>query len=99
MSNPITVVARWKPAEGALEQLMAILAELQPQSLAEPGCLAYEIYQSTEPSPAILLVERYRDQAAIDAHRQSSHYQSLVVGRALPLLAERRVDLLQAYSA
>ena len=99
MSNPITVVARWQPAEGALDQLMAILAELQPQSLAEPGCMAYEIYQSTDPAPSILLVERYRDQAAIDAHRQSAHYQSLVVGRALSLLAERRVDLLQAYSA
>jgi len=98
MSSPITVIARWRPVDGALEQLMAILAELQPQSLAEPGCMAYEIYQGTDPAPSILLVERYRDQAAIDAHRQSVHYQSLVVERALPLLAERRVDLLQAYS-
>jgi len=44
---------------------------------------------------SILLVERYRDQAALDAHKQSAHYQELVVGRALPLLTDRRVELLQ----
>jgi len=91
----ITVVARWQPASGALGEVLALIAELRPKSLAEPGCLAYEVYQSVDVPRSILLVERYRDQAALDAHKQSAHYQELVVGRVLPLLTDRRVELLQ----
>ena len=94
MSDPITVVARWQPKEGALGEVLAILAELRPKSLAEPGCISYEVYRNVAPPHGLLLIERYSDQAAIEAHRQSEHYQSLVTGRALPLLAERNVELL-----
>lgn len=95
-AGPITVVARWLPAAGKLDEVLAIVAELGPQSLAEPGCLGYEVYRGVDAPDSVLLVERYRDQAALDAHRQSAHYQALVAGRVLALLAERRVDLLVA---
>lgn len=95
-AKEITVVARWQPAEGALGEVLAILAELRPQSLAEPGCLGYEVYRGVDAQHSLLLVERYADEAAIEAHRQSEHYQTLVVQRALPLLAHRQVELLQA---
>jgi len=97
-SAEITVVARWQAAEGALEAVLAIVAELGPQSRAEPGCLGYEVYQGVGAPGSLLLIERYRDQAALDAHKQSAHYQALVVARVLPLLADRRVELLRAYA-
>jgi quinol monooxygenase YgiN len=90
----ITVVARWQPVAGALEEVLGIIAELRPKSLAEPGCLGYEVYQGVDAPGSILLLERYRDQAALEAHKQSAHYQALVVGRVLALLADRRVELL-----
>lgn len=96
--GPITVVARWQPAPGALDELLSIIAELRPKSLAEPGCLSYEVFQALDTPPGILLLERYRDEAALDEHRRSAHYQALVVNRALPLLAERRVDFLQTWN-
>ena len=98
MSAPveITVAARWQTADGALDEVLAIVAELRPKSLAEPGCLGYEVYQGVGAPGSVLLLERYRDQAALDAHRQSAHYQALVVGRVLPLLTERRVEFLGA---
>ncbi len=91
----ITVVARWQPADGKLGDVMAILAEVRPLTLAEPGCLGYEIYRGVDSPHSVLLLEHYRDEAALEAHRQSAHYQSLVVGRAVPLLASREVQLLQ----
>lgn len=94
--GPITVVARWQVNGGALDEVLAILAELRPQSLEEPGCLGYEVYREVGGADTLLLVERYRDEAAIEAHRQTAHYRALVTGRVLPLLAERRVELLQA---
>lgn len=92
----ITVVARWQPLDGKLGEVLAALAAMRPQTLAEPGCLGYEVYRGVDGPYQLLLLEHYRDQAALEAHRQSEHYQSLVIGRALPLLAERQVELLQA---
>ncbi|MBV7538056.1 antibiotic biosynthesis monooxygenase [Duganella sp. sic0402] len=92
----ITVVARWQPVDGKLGEVLAVLAEMRPKTLAEPGCLGYEIYRGIDSPHNLLLLEHYRDEAALEAHRQSEHYQSLVIGHALPLLADRQVELLQA---
>ena len=92
----ITIVARWQPVDGKLGEVLAIVAEMRPKSLAEAGCLGYEVYRGVDNPHSLLLLEHYSDEAALEAHRQSSHYQSLVVDRALPLLAERQVEVLQA---
>lgn len=41
-----------------------ILADVR----AEDGCLGYSYYQSKEDGDVVLLVEHWRDQAALDAH-------------------------------
>ena len=79
----------------ALVQL-STRTERQAASLGEAGCLEYAVFRSIDAADELLLVERYRDAAAVDAHRQSPHYGALVVERILPLLADRRVELLQA---
>ncbi|WP_373989568.1 putative quinol monooxygenase [Duganella sp. BuS-21] len=92
----MTVAARWQPADGKLGEVLAIIAEMRPKSLAEPGCLGYEVYRGVDLQHQLLLLEHYSDAAALEAHKQSEHYQSLVIGRAVPLLAERQVEVLQA---
>ena len=95
-TGPITVVARWQANAGAVDSVLALVAELRPPTLAEPGCLGYDVFRSTDQPGELLLVERYRDQAAIEAHRASAHYQGVVVQRILPLLSNRRVELLRS---
>ncbi|WP_020652263.1 putative quinol monooxygenase [Massilia niastensis] len=97
--GPVTVLAHWQPREGALGEVLAMLAELRPTSLAEPGCLGYEVYHGPGAPASLLLLERYRDMEALAAHRESGHYRTLVTERILPLLAQRRVELLQARAA
>lgn len=97
MSTPITIVARWQPTADSHDEVMQIIGLLRPQSLAEPGCLGYEVFESTDEPRTILILEHYRDAQALDAHKLSKHYQALVVERALPLLAERKVEVLQAH--
>jgi quinol monooxygenase YgiN len=94
-STTITVVARWRVREDHLDDVLAHVAELRIASLAEPGCLEYAAFRSIDAADELLLVERYRDVAALEAHRQSPHYGALVVERILPLLADRHVELLQ----
>jgi len=91
----ITVIARWRVKHGHLDDVLAHVAELRAASLDEPGCLDYAAFRSVDAGDELLLVERYRDAAAVEAHRQSPHYGALVVERILPLLADRRVELLQ----
>lgn len=93
--TPIVVVARWRMAPEAVPEVLALVADLREQSLAEPGNQGYEAFQSAGEPGELLLLERYADQAAIEAHRASAHYQALVVRRILPLLSGRQVELLR----
>jgi quinol monooxygenase YgiN len=98
-AEPVTLLARWQTQPGSADQVLALAAELRRGSLTEPGCLGYEVFRSAEEPGTLLLLERYRDAAAIDAHRQSAHYRELVVGRILPLLAARQIELLRPRDA
>ena len=67
--------------------------------LSEPGCLGYQVLRSLEDPAGLVLIESYRDEAALDAHLSSPHYQDLVVGRIRPLLTDRRVEFLRPRDA
>ena len=95
-ASPITVVARWQALPGRADTVLALVASLRERSLAEAGCLGHEVFRGAGDDAAILLLERYRDRGAIDAHRESAHYRELLVERILPLLAGRQVELLRA---
>ncbi len=96
MSTPIVVIARWQVAEEAIDEVLALLPALRQRTLEEPGCLGYEVLRGLDDGQRITIVERYRDRAAIDAHRDSAHYRELVAARIVPLLRDRQVELLTA---
>ena len=48
---------------------------------AEAGNLRYEYYQSFDDPETVLLVDQWRDQAAIDAHHASPMMQTIVALR------------------
>lgn len=95
-SGEIVVVARWQVAEGRVADVMGLVRVLREKSLAEPGCLGYDVFRSADDPDVLLQLERYRDSTAIDAHRNSTHYRQLVVERIIPLLSARQVELLRA---
>ena len=98
MSAPeqIVVVARWQMREEHVADVLELVSVLRQQSLDEPGCVGYDVFRSADDPGVILLIERYRDNAAIDAHRNTHHYRELVVERIIPLLSNRQVELLRA---
>jgi len=91
----IIVIARWQMTEESVADVLDLVAALRQDSLAEPGCLGYEAFHSVNDPGALLLVERYRDGAAIEAHRNSPHYRQLVVDRIIPMLSSRQVEVLR----
>jgi quinol monooxygenase YgiN len=90
----VVTIARWHTTDDALDDVLSHVSALKQQSLAEPGCLGYEALQSFDDPNSLILVETYRDTAALDAHRESAHYLELVIGHILPLLSDRAVTIM-----
>ncbi|MEN0053903.1 MAG: putative quinol monooxygenase [Mucilaginibacter sp.] len=89
----ITVFAEWRVREGQLNTVLNLLREVVQKSTAEDGNLLYNIHQSQTEANTLILFERYKDEAALAAHRNSEHFQTLVVGKIVPLLEDRKIIL------
>jgi len=66
---------------------------LQEHSRKEPGCLMYIGHQSIEDPRKFLFYEQYKDEAALQAHRDSSHFQQYVIGWLDKIMEHRSRDL------
>jgi (4S)-4-hydroxy-5-phosphonooxypentane-2,3-dione isomerase len=86
------LAARWRALEGKEELIAEILRIMTPLSRSEPGCLFYQPHRSVDDPQLFFLYEQYSDQAAVDAHRASPHFQEHVIGKAIPNLESRVVD-------
>lgn len=42
----------------------------------EDGCQQFDVHQDREKPTLFFLIETYADEAALEAHRQSTHYKS-----------------------
>lgn len=94
MSNQsIHVFAKWQVKEGQVDAVLHLLPEVARESTAEGGNLFYLVHRDHADNNTLLLFEGYRDQAALDVHRNSPHFQSIVVARITPLLERREVSL------
>jgi quinol monooxygenase YgiN len=65
---------------------------LIPASRAEPGCRMYLVHRAEDKPRTFFIYEQYDDQAALDAHRASAHFEEH--GRnGIQRIAEDRVAL------
>ncbi|WBO85346.1 putative quinol monooxygenase [Hymenobacter yonginensis] len=58
----------------------------------EPGNLLYIAHESADEPGRFFVYEQYANQEAQIAHRAAPHFQDLVLGRIVPLLAERKTS-------
>ena len=63
----------------------------------EPGCLQFDVVQDPKNTQRFVMLEVYRDEAAIKAHQESQHYKDFRPVVA-DLLAERRIEVLHMLS-
>lgn len=85
----LTVIARYRTRPGQGDAVAAILSRHIAATRAEPGCLRFDAARSRDDPDEIVLVERYIDEAAFEAHRKSAHFAEYIQKQVLPLLAER----------
>lgn len=65
-------------------EIRELLKEQGRLSREEPGCERFEVYHSKSDAKVFLLVERWKDQAALDAHRLATAYTTIYVPKVLP---------------
>ncbi len=85
----VCVAVTYLVKEGTLEQAISLLRELAEASRNEPGCQLYLVHQSTDNPRQLFLYEQYDDQAALDAHRSTPHFERLGSNGVFPLLESR----------
>jgi autoinducer 2-degrading protein len=92
-THPVYVFAKWQVKKGQIDDVLSLLAQVAQATLKEPGNLFYKIHQSTSDANTIVLFEGYTSIAAMDEHRNSTHFQALVIGKIVPELENREVTV------
>jgi quinol monooxygenase YgiN len=85
------LIVKWIIKEDKTPEVLTLLAEVAAKSQAEPGNLLYAAYQSETSPNEIILHERYASEAALEAHKNSGHYQAIVAGKIIPNLITREL--------
>ena len=89
--KPVYTFATWRIKEGRLAAIVDLLADLTAKSAAEEGNLVYEILQSNSDANTLILFEGYKDESAFQEHRNTEHFQTLVIEKIAPLLESREI--------
>lgn len=68
------------------------IVENASHSVREPGIARFDVIQQTDDPTHFILIEAYRDQTAIDAHKETAHYAKWR-DQVVPMMAEPRERL------
>src|SRR5690606_36339006 len=89
----VHVFATWQVKEGHIDTVLNVLKTVREESTKENGNLFYTIQQSNTDSNTLILFEGYTNEAAVEEHRNTSHFQDLILGQIVPLFASREIVL------
>lgn len=88
----IVLLAQYQAKAGMGDEVERLLTEMAALVKAhEPGCTMYQISRGREDKDAFLLYEKYVDETAVAAHRETPHFQQYVLDQIIPLLESREV--------
>ena len=85
----VVLAVTWMAKPGHEEEVAKIFRKLTVASRQEPGCLMYLVHRHKTDPKRFFIYEQYRDDAAIEAHRNSTHFQDYAVNE-LRQVADRK---------
>lgn len=62
---------------------------LASESRREPGCVSFIPHQAQDDPDTLVIYEQYRDEDAMNAHRESPHFKKYVVGELYQRMKDR----------
>lgn len=94
--SELQVIARYRLAEGGRPEVIELLGKLAAATRGEPGNVSFVTYQSVEDDRDVVLLERYASREAFAAHRETAHFQELVLDQIVPRLVSRTIETFDA---
>ena len=89
----IGIVATIKVKPGMETEFEQVAKELVAKvNSSEPGCTLYALHHGEAPQTYVFM-ERYADQAAVDAHRGTEHFKAL--GRKMGEYMDGRAEVMR----
>src|ERR1700733_15207817 len=88
----LQVIARHTIAPGNEDQVYDLLPHLIAGARSEPGNLAFDAYPALDDRSNYVLLERYVSREAFAEHRETAHFNEIMLGKILPLLANRVIE-------
>jgi len=89
MTHELTIIATLHAQDGRADALAARLHAMVRDTLEEAGCIAYDLHRAEDDPREFVLVEYWRDAAAIALHDASAHMAAFKAD--LPALLDRPV--------
>ena len=77
---------------GRENEVTGMFRKLEAATRQEPGCIMYIVQQSRENPRHYLVYEQYRDEAALEAHRNSPHFKEYATDGVYRFVEERKAD-------
>lgn len=74
----IVLLAKSRLLEGKQQEFISIAEKLVKETREEVGCVYYDLVQDAADDRVFYFVEKYLDEAAVEAHKASTHFQTYV---------------------
>ncbi len=84
----VVLAVTWMAKVGRESDVIAVFEKLSTESRKEPGCLMYQVHKHKTDARRFFVYEQYKDDAALEAHRSSTHFLQFAK-KDLPKLGDR----------
>ncbi len=84
----LVLVVTWEADQGKESEVISTFAKLAEGSRKEAGCRMYVVHRHVEEPRKFLVYEQYDNEAALQGHRDSAHFQQYAL-KELPALGKR----------
>jgi len=74
----IVLAAKFTGKPERRSEILRQVAAVTPPSRAEAGCITYNFYEQQPGASEFLFFEEWADQAALDGHFQTAHFQAFM---------------------
>ncbi|RIJ45968.1 antibiotic biosynthesis monooxygenase [Maribellus luteus] len=87
----ISIVAKFTVKQGKETSFLQLINELGEASRAEAGCIEYILHKDLKSNSVFCLIEKWKDQAAVDFHNNTPHFTGIVP--QIVELAQAEIDV------
>ena len=84
----LSIIAKMPIKEGKMDEAVQAIKELISQVATESGTLLYTLNRDKKNPNLLVFMERYKDQAALDAHGSSPYFKAFF-GKSAAFLSGR----------